>query len=242
MQPSPHHEAPEPSIGQPTATSDISEMSRERIIARYREVRAITKQHHHGAYAFMSVSYMQDCARRLGLLVDGKIVADEQELEIICDLALHTAPPGRSTALDRYANRMSFETRSDEAIVLAAMRRSKVAIWLLESRHPIAGVVIRNPLTHQVLRLMDLGMESSFVQPGSLAMRLRIFDEFAMTSGVSVPVGEYEFEDAFSDVGQRIKGPPEDVIGDRRFVAALYRNAIQSGALSRVHHQDVPAA
>ena len=61
-------------------------------------------------------------ARRLGLAHGKTLMLDSiDELPLAFDLAIHTAPVGRSRAIDRYARSAQFAQGSDEALVLGAM-------------------------------------------------------------------------------------------------------------------------
>ena len=80
-------------------------LSREEILARYRHLRAISVRHHNGALEFLSKSALMGHARHLGL-TEGKVLVAEsmEELTLAFDLAVYTAKPGHSRAIDRYAS------------------------------------------------------------------------------------------------------------------------------------------
>jgi hypothetical protein len=54
------------------------------------------------------------------------------------DLAIYTAPAGRSRAIDRYARSARFDPGSDEAIMLEAMCKARFAVLSVQHRHPVA--------------------------------------------------------------------------------------------------------
>src|SRR5438132_20344 len=99
--------------------NDNSRSGRGEVLARYRQLREISKRHHHEMLKFISGAAMLHQARRLGL-VRGKtlILDDMDEMNYVFDLALHTALPGRSRAIDRYARSARLAAPSDEALVL----------------------------------------------------------------------------------------------------------------------------
>jgi hypothetical protein len=72
--------------------------ARNAILARYRQLREISKGHHHDILKFISGEGMLQQARRLGLAQGRTLILDDME---VFDLAIHTAPPGRSRAIDR---------------------------------------------------------------------------------------------------------------------------------------------
>ena len=51
------------------------------------------------------------------------------ELTLAFDLAIHTARPDRTRAVDRYAGAAQLQPGSDEALVLEAMRRARFSVW-----------------------------------------------------------------------------------------------------------------
>lgn len=81
-------------------TEDIVEPqvpSRGEVLTRYRHLREISKRHHSAALKLLSRDAILHHARRLGL-TDGKILILDSmdELTLAFDLAIHTAPAGRS--------------------------------------------------------------------------------------------------------------------------------------------------
>ena len=83
---------------------DDPRSSRDEVFARYRQFREISKQHHHDILACISSDALLNQARRLGL-AQGKtlILEDMEEMNYVYDLAIHTASPQRSRAIDRFA-------------------------------------------------------------------------------------------------------------------------------------------
>lgn len=61
----------------------------------------------------------------------------------------------------------------------------------------------------------------------------RLFDAgaFALTCGIYVPVGEAMMEDLLRDPHALRRAAPAQTAGDPRFAAALYRAAVETGAL-----------
>src|SRR3954468_19104420 len=84
-------------------------MSREETLARYRGLREINKRHQTEAVRFVPHAALVDQARRIGLAIGKTLVADSiDELTLAFDLALYTAPPGRSRGIERYARAPPF--------------------------------------------------------------------------------------------------------------------------------------
>src|SRR5262245_8066163 len=112
---------------------------RNAVLARYRQLREISKRHHHDILKLISGDAMLQQARRLGLAHGRRLILDDmEEMSYVFDLAIYTAPPRRSRAIDRYAQ---LPPGSDEALMLEAMRAARFAILIVGRRHDAAGVI-----------------------------------------------------------------------------------------------------
>ena len=80
-----------------------AELGRTEVLARYRHLRKISKQHHSAALDFLSKDGIISQARRLGLTQGKTLILDSMDdLNLAFDLAIHTAPKDRTRAIDRY--------------------------------------------------------------------------------------------------------------------------------------------
>ena len=99
------------------------------MLARYRHLREISKQHHANAMDFLSGDAVLSHARRLGLAHGKDLILESTNLLTLAfDLAIHTAPEGRSRAIDRYARSTRYAAGSDEALALEALCDARFAI------------------------------------------------------------------------------------------------------------------
>ncbi|HJU16602.1 MAG TPA: hypothetical protein VJ770_09025 [Stellaceae bacterium] len=137
-------------------------------------------------------------------------------MPLIFDLALFTAKPGRSRALDRYARAARLPPGSDEALMLEAMRQARFSIWRVERRHEAAGLIVFDILRETEARLVDENFEAHAQEGIAIGGRLSQPEDFAMTCGAFAPV------------------TPDKVAEDPRFAIALYRAAIASGMMEQV--------
>ena len=111
----------------------MAEMSREEVLTRYRHLRAISTRHHTEAMNFFSRPALLEQARHLGLAVGETLAAESfDELTLAFDLAIHTARPDHTRAVDRYAGAAQLQPGSDEALVLEAMRQARFSLWRVE--------------------------------------------------------------------------------------------------------------
>jgi len=223
-------------------TEDIVEPqvpSRGEVLTRYRHLREISKRHHSAALKLLSRDAILHHARRLGL-TDGKILILDSmdELTLAFDLAIHTAPAGRSRAIDRYARSTRFASGSDEVLVLEAMCNARFAIVVVRRQHPSAGLIVTDLFLKIDLWLMDEGIEVSLPVGTVFATRYFAPDRFVVTAGVGMPVDLDLLTSAIELVPVLLRKPRAETIDDRRFAEAIYRAAIAEGIMENMTYQD----
>ena len=219
----------------------MAEMSREEVLTRYRHLRAISTRHHTEAMNFFSRPALLEQARHLGLATGEMLAAESfDELKLAFDLAIHTARPDHTRAVDRYARAAQLQPGSDEALVLEAMRQARFSLWRVERRHEVVGLVVRDLLRQDEVWLVDEALERSAPEGMVAAMRLCTPDAFAMTCGVIVPVDRELLEEVIATVLPRVRSSPDRVADDRRFATAVYRTAVARGLMARVGFEAAP--
>ena len=214
--------------------------SRSEVIARYRQLRRISKVHSTEAADRVSPALFLQQARRLGLVAGNTIVLDDMDaLTFVQDLVNYTAPAGRSRAIDRYAKAARLAPESDEAVVLDAMCRARFVIGEVVRRHEAAGLILRDVARGEEVWLMDEGMEKSMPDGALLATRMYAPESFFMTAGLFVPLDDRQLlNDAFAEVPYLLRKAPAAAVDDRRFAEALYRVALADGLMERMAWQD----
>jgi len=223
---------------------DVSEIraaepTRDEVLSRYRQLRAISREHHSRVLKSVSDRALMQQAARLGLAFGGFLVADNpNDVNFAYDLVIHTAPAGRSRAIDRYAESEQFSPGSDQALVLEAMRRARFIVCRIERRHPIAGLIVQDFVRESELWLLDEGLEISAPIGRTFASRLFAPEGFAMTAGVLVPLTRAIFLEAFEAIPQLHRKSTTQMIDDRRFAEALYRVAIGEGVNENITYRD----
>jgi hypothetical protein len=222
--------------------NDVPPLNRDQVLARYRQLREIGKRHHHEILNLISGGALLHQARRLGLAHGKTLILDDlDEMNYVYDLVIHTAPAGRSRAIDRYSRSARLAAGSDEALVLAAMRAARFSILVVKRRHEVTGLIATDLFRCTEVWLVDLGLERSIPEGAMMATRLFTPEGFSMTAGVFVPFDLETIEDLYAELPRRLGESKLDaVIDDRRFAEAIYRVALADGIMDRVAYQDLP--
>jgi hypothetical protein len=208
------------------------ETSREDLLTRYRGYRQAIQLHLNAAVNFLSVAMIKEASRRIGLLSANTIVADHfSEMTLALDLAVFGQKPGRSRAIDRYAQATPFPDDSVEAVTLAALRANSFRVVRVKERHPIAGLIVHDLAHREELWLMDEGLEASSHEGAGLAARLIPLETFHTTAGAIVPVAEDMFKHALHSLAARRGKLDFSALDDPRLPEALYAAAISSNAM-----------
>jgi len=217
--------------------------SRGETLARYRRLREIGKRHHDNVLKFLPKDAVLQHARRLGLAVGKTIVLDSMdELTLAFDLAIYTAPVGRSRAIDRYASSARLTPGSEEAVMLEAMRNARFAVLLVRRRNESGGLIVTDLFRGIDLWLVDEGLEASLPDGSAFATRYFAPEPFIMTAGVALPIDRGALTRAIESAPALMRKPPADAIQDRRFAEALYRGAIEDGTMENVRYRDPSGA
>ena len=216
--------------------------TRDDLLDRYLHLREISKRLHDDVLRSISADTLLNHARRLGLAQGKTFVLDhEDEIYYVYDLAVYTAPPDRSRALDRYARSVRFEPQSDERLMLDAMRASQFAILLIEGRHDAAGLIATDILRNSKVWLLDVGLESTMDDGELIATRLITPGPFSMTAGVNVPFEIEMLEPICTLLPRRIGDSKlSRVAEDRRFAEAVYKVGLAVGVMDQLAYLDLP--
>jgi hypothetical protein len=214
---------------------------RGEVVARYRHLRAVSKRHKSAAMRLVARDAVLQQARRLGLAQGKTFILDTlDELALAFDLAVYTAPAGRSRAIDRYARATRFAADSDEALVLDAMCQARFSVLSVTRRHPSAGLIVTDVARESELWLMDEGLEATLPERATFAARYYAPDRFVMTAGVVVPVDITMIAGVAGLTSHLGRKPLAEMIEDRRFAEAIYRTAVADGTTQRMAYQDLP--
>jgi hypothetical protein len=212
--------------------------SRVAILGRYRRYSDLRKDIQSAALGNVSESSFLGHAKRIGLS-DGKVLfADESELTLVYDLALYTAQPGRTRAIDRCARKRLTAAQPDEALVLQALQASRFSIFRVIGRCEPAGVLLEDLMRGGTVPLLDEGLERSARPDGVFAMRVAPIEDFVITCGAAVPMDFDIFEGIIEFLTDGEPDAELAALADRwRFAASLYELAIELGLMSSIMYR-----
>jgi hypothetical protein len=217
--------------------------TREEVLTRFWQLDEIRERHEANAFDFLAPSAILKHARRLGLDEPRARVLGgmDAELELASDLAVYTAPAGRSRAIDRYA-RSASPSGPDEARVLDAMCKARFTVFTAENRHPAAGLIVTDVVRDEEIWLVDDDLETWLDKGMLFAARLYTPEHFAMTTGVGVRINAALLYQALGSAPQLMGGKYRDrVCEEPRFAEAVYRTSIEAQIRTRTNAQDAPA-
>ncbi|WP_149537710.1 hypothetical protein [Siccirubricoccus phaeus] len=163
--------------------------------------------------------------QRLGLSLDEEMGQNSaEELAYAFDLAIYTAPPGRSRAIDRVA-RQHARLPGEAALVLNALTRSWLSIFRVLDRHPEEGLVLEDALLGGEIWLVDQNLAET-APPGTvLASRVGRVLGFAITTGVVALLDEGMLAAMLGTLRQGgVEGAA--LAEDPRFARAMWQRAL----------------
>jgi hypothetical protein len=210
--------------------------SRVAILGRYRRYGDLRKEIQSAALGNMSESSFLAHAKRIGLS-DGRVIfADNNsEVALVYDLALYTAQPGRTRAIERCARKRLKAAQSDEALVLQALLASRFSIFGVVGRCEPAGVLLEDLMRGGTIPLLDEGLEQSASAGDVFAMRVAPIEDFLINCGAVVPMGGGIFEEIIELlIGGVVEAERAALADHRRFAAALYALAIELELMSSI--------
>ena len=210
--------------------------SRADILSRYQRYRDLRMDIQTAALENIPHSSFLAHARRIGLS-DGK-VHDVVELTLAFDLAVYTASPGQTRAIDRCARRRLPASKPDEALVLEALQASWFSIFRATGKREPAGVVLEDLMRGGTITLLDEGFEKS-AEPGDVfAMRVASIEEFVITCGAVVPVDHATMVECIVLlISAASKSELTALADDRRFATAIYELAVELGLMRLIAYR-----
>jgi hypothetical protein len=204
------------------------------LIEHYQHLRGVAGEIQSEALSLVRYASMLEIGRRLGVVRGGELILEtDSELKLVYDLAIHTARPGRSRAIDRYARNASSQPYSDAERVLKALRKARFTVLRFESPHAVAGAVAFDMVEKREFHFMDVSVGLSATQGDLFIARLVEIDGFRMSCLTSLPLLPELLAAALERLPLRDGDRVAEVFQDPRCAVAAYREAIALGVMQR---------
>jgi hypothetical protein len=170
---------------------------------------------------------IQEWAEKLGLAVaDSFTQVGEAELAFAGDLAIYTAPPGRSRGVDRMAKQF-LTLQSEATLVLNGLLGAWFSLFRVLGPHPEAGFILEDALRGGEVWVLDQGLAESAAPGAILAARLARVCGFAITTGVHAVIDEARLASTRA-ILERSGLDAAALAEDPRFITALWQHALQT--------------
>jgi hypothetical protein len=206
---------------------------REEILGRYRELRLQSIEMHTQALKHLSRDALFEAGRVLGVLHGKTFILDsEEEMALVSDYAIHGLRKGATRAIDRCRRAMNGAAPP----LLEAMCNSRFSVLEVERRHDVAGVILKDAFRGDEVWLVDENFEKSGTPGMVVAARLCRPDDFWMSLGALVPIGELVIEKIAYPKGRAVT-PMDQALEDPRFAGMIYRTAIEQGVMDSVAYR-----
>ena len=215
-------------------------MNKHDLIGSYRHLREILTAQHVAALCLVTETTLMERAKQIGMVQRREFAChSDTALQLLYDHAIHTAKPGKSRAIDRYAKIALPSCSPDESLVLAALVRATFSIWQVVRLHDVAGVILRDCIRGGEIWLMDVSIAATASPGMAFAGRTCRPGAFAMNTGVIVPVPADTVADVASEILPALgaamgESAVDKVVNGMRLLTELYRSAIGTGLMANV--------
>ena len=192
------------------------------------------------AMALVAPVRVEEISKRLA--VGGEPVADSEEAAMllqagVIDIALFTAPPGRSTAVERLAKQLRPKPSSDDGKLLAGMLKARLALFEVTGRDGEGPLNALDIMTGEALRIEDAALAAQRPPAGRrFAARLVPVGGLSVVVGAAIPIDD-DLLDALSPLrGRDGRGWSNPL----RAAETLYRHALRHAVMPDLDDGDFP--
>jgi len=216
------------------------------LVHRYKQFRQITLKLHSALPKYLSKRAFDKCGKKLGIMRnDTLIFDDEQDMAVFIDYCIYDYRENGVNAVSRYLADSKAETDSDEYRVLKAMSESFYTLVQVEDVLPGVGVGAIDLLGEKKFLLIDMGFSATAEQEVIIATRILPFEDFVMTSGAALPVGQEALSEIF-DFAVEHYGSKDgkyinvDIDEKADLTAMIIRSCLRKPANAHIFYEDVP--
>jgi len=215
------------------------------LVARYRQLRAISFELNNALVAKTPPEAVQQCAKKLGLWKDKTLVfPSEAATDVFMDYLVYDWYQDGLNAFGRRLKERPPAPGSDLEKVLLATQHAFYAILEVTEVLPEVGIRARDQLGDRDCLILDMGLSQSAHVGTLLASRLVPFEDFAITSGAGMPVDRPLVKKLMSHPLAQPRGggagtspglAPEEAVTLSTFII---RTCLDAGATDRVRYQN----
>lgn len=161
--------------------------NRKSILNRYQQLRS-TSMELHNALMKQSRPPIQAAAEHLGVLIEGTITLDADQMPVLMDHALYGCWEEGRNAVGRFATEHPPTPESTEAVVLGAMQRAFFSVFQVDQIVPGLGVQVTDIFRDQQHFMVDVNLSQTAAPSLAVACRALPFDEFIISTGAILPL------------------------------------------------------
>ena len=157
----------------------------------YQRIRELLRQLHTRIIKQLSREDMLTSARHLGMLHKKTFMFNnETEIAVLSDYQVYSYRPRGINMAERFLN-LKRSTLDPFAIeLLEAMSRARYSIYVVDQVQSGKGVMTTDLFRRDSLFVADRGLSTTAEPEMAFAMRLIVFDDFAIQTGAGVPVDQ----------------------------------------------------
>jgi len=226
-------------------TRNSTEAGCPRLVARYKELRKITRELHNEVLPkYLSKRTFEVCGKKLGVLRNNTFVLDNMDQTgVIMDYCIYDYEECGLNAVSRYIADSELDPGSDEYAVVRAMSESFHTLVQVEDVLPGVGVRANDLMADRQYLLIDMGLSHTAVRGVVIAVRLLPFADFVMTTGAPLPVDREGLVRIF-DFAVRQYGNEDgryislDMREKADLTAAIIRICLETQSSHEIEYQD----
>ena len=172
-------------LDNPNLTMETPEQTKE----RYLRLRSLSKDIHKAIMPLIDREVFLASARSPGLMKGKTLVADSvYTLSVLADHCIYANPKYRHKLLKTYRSRHATSIDLECSEFLGAMDEARYAVLFCEGVLPGLGVQVRNMLTNEVIRLLDINMAEAAKTGLVICSQIIAPHGMYMTTGAPLPI------------------------------------------------------
>ena len=211
----------------------------------YQKIRDLLPALHMKIIKQLSGNDINTCARHLGMLHKRNIIFNnETEIAVLSDYHVYSYRPHGISMVERYlkAKRNSLDPLTVE--LLEAMCRARFSVYVTGEAQKGKGVNVTDGFRQDSFFLADRSLSASAEPEMALALRLIVFDDFAIQTGAGIPVDHNLFSHKDVEDGLN-KCLPDSVDGkyhftpeqESRLARTIISGCIRHGYTQRIRYE-----